>query len=198
MSAPIFDEMIAAAEKLATEYLIDTKKSLPPTWYFFTDDGEVEVHVTAWHDDIEKEVMCAVLRKTLADPKYIAYAVISGTRKRQRAVMPRKLVPHKAEDFVHPSKMAGFKAWIASRPPEVRKLAAEFPIGTVITDNDGNDFYVIGWGETEDGRADTLLISPIWVGENYDMAMLMKHQCHAHHLRDEPRRVKRAIPRGQK
>jgi hypothetical protein len=117
-SAPDFDEVIAAAEKLTTEYLIDTKKSLPPTWYFFTDDGKVEVHITAWHDDIEKEVMCAVLRAALRDPKYIAYACISEMWVSRRGISDLQLTVRPRDD---PKRQEGVVCYVCTRTERAQR-----------------------------------------------------------------------------
>lgn len=45
--------------------------------------------------------------------------------------MTRKLTPISASEGVEPDKQAAFAVWVATRPDVVRKLADEFPIGTV-------------------------------------------------------------------
>lgn len=70
---------------------------------------------------------------------------------------------------------AAIQEWIASRPPSVRALAAEFPLGSVIDETD----YVIGWTEN-----DMILVSPIWLGYDYEAAMSGKRRVCAAHVRD--------------
>lgn len=70
------------------------------------------------------------------------------------------------------------KAWLASRPESVQKLAAEFPGGTVIM-FDGVSHHILGY--TED---DTLILSPVNPGVDYDSAMSNRVYLCAQHLRD--------------
>jgi hypothetical protein len=92
--------------------------------------------------------------------------------------MPRKLTPHNALDFVRPANVAMFNEWLESRPECVRKLANEYPIGSVVQDQCGDDWYVVGWDES-----DRLVISPIWIGEDYDGAMGARRLICAGHIR---------------
>ena len=74
--------------------------------------------------------------------------------------------------------VGGLKAWIASRPECVRKLALEFPIGTTV-EVEGRDLYLIGW--TED---DMLILSPLTFFENdYDEVLAAKQYLCAAHVR---------------
>jgi len=52
--------------------------------------------------------------------------------------------------------MADFynSGWFKSRPPEIQKLALEFPPTTVM-----GDYFVIGWTESKDGKAVGLKLS---------------------------------------
>jgi hypothetical protein len=88
--------------------------------------------------------------------------------------VPRKLEP--LIDPFDPVHAAAAAEWLGSRPPVVKALAAEFPLGTVITDWYGDDWYVIGWNES-----DCVIISPIWPGGNdYDASMMQRRTAHAH------------------
>jgi hypothetical protein len=65
--------------------------------------------------------------------------------------------------------MTTYQEWIASRPPAIRALAAEFPLGTRIMIA-GLTHYVLGYGES-DGKADALIVTPVdpafdWVAAN--------------------------------
>jgi hypothetical protein len=82
--------------------------------------------------------------------------------------------PHDGFGMTHEA----YEAWIASRPPIIQKLSTEFPMGSVVPLTDG-DYYVIGWGES-----DTISLSKIWLGDDYDRAIAGRVKIHAHHLRD--------------
>ena len=70
------------------------------------------------------------------------------------------------------------QAWIASRPECVQKLAQEFPLGTLITDENETRYFLIGY--TEDDR---LIISPVDPHEDYDRARDERSYICAEHLR---------------
>lgn len=72
----------------------------------------------------------------------------------------------------------GYQGWLATRPECVQKLAAEFPLGTVVQ-HDGTNLYLLGY--TED---DTLIMSEIDPGVDYDGANASKVYFCAGHLRD--------------
>jgi hypothetical protein len=72
--------------------------------------------------------------------------------------------------------------WLASRPESVRKLLAEFPMGTEIMIDD-RPWWVIG--ATED---DILVISPVAPSDNtaiYNEMMRRRKRICADHLRDK-------------
>lgn len=72
----------------------------------------------------------------------------------------------------------GLKAWIASRPECVRKLALEFPIGTTV-DVGNETLYLIGWTES-----DMLILSPLTFFDNdYDEVLAAKRYLCASHVR---------------
>jgi hypothetical protein len=77
MSEPDFDAVIAAAEAIATEWLItEGKKELPPTWMLFHADGLAETVITIWDGPIGKKVAQAQIRDRLKDPDIVAFAHI--------------------------------------------------------------------------------------------------------------------------
>ena len=73
-----------------------------------------------------------------------------------------------------------FEQWLATRPESVRELAKEFPLGLEIGVG-GVTHYLIGY--TED---DSLIISPIWPGDDYDAAYEARQHVCADHLRGLP------------
>jgi hypothetical protein len=79
--------------------------------------------------------------------------------------------------------MSGLQEWLASRPPVVRRLLAEFPLGTEII-IDGKTWWIIGATENEH---ETLIISPVRPSDDKKtfakMKRLRQRVC-AHHLRD--------------
>jgi hypothetical protein len=77
---------------------------------------------------------------------------------------------------------ATMEEWLASRPESVRKLLAEFPMGTEIMIDD-RPWWVIG--ATED---DILVISPVMPSddrEQYEAMMRLRKRLCADHLRDK-------------
>jgi hypothetical protein len=76
-----------------------------------------------------------------------------------------------------------YQTWIASRPEVVRQNAIEFPMGSVITLEDG-DYYVIGWTETSSRETAALILSKIWIGDDYERAIATRIKLHAQHVRD--------------
>lgn len=82
------------------------------------------------------------------------------------------------------------REWVRTRPPDVQKLAREFPAGIVITDQHGDDWYVMGYVEGDDA----VLIVPEWPwpgSDRYDRVMAARQTIHAAHLRDGSVPVKR-------
>ena len=80
--------------------------------------------------------------------------------------------------------------WLAERPPMVRKLLSEFPVGTEV-DLKGERWYVIGAldGFPLDREEETLLISPIRPSYQNDTEIHRKMLeqriwLHAYQLRD--------------
>lgn len=71
-----------------------------------------------------------------------------------------------------------FLKWLESQPDPVRQLAAEFPIGSVLSVK-GGTWYVIGWSE-----GDELFISQTWLGDDYDKAIEERELIHASHVRN--------------
>src|SRR5215472_7590828 len=97
--------------------------------------------------------------------------------------MPRVLRPRER------GAPRGLKDWVKTRPPVVQALAAEFPPGCVVTDPQGDDWYVMGYGEP-----DHVILVPFWPwpGEDrYARAMSERQVAHAAHLRDGSARVRR-------
>jgi hypothetical protein len=88
-----------------------------------------------------------------------------------------------------------FIAWREDRPPEVLALARAFPIGTVITDHEDADWFVIGWGQTapcQHGQTGALIISPVWPDtDHYDESMERRQWIHVHHITDGEATVRR-------
>jgi hypothetical protein len=79
--------------------------------------------------------------------------------------------------------MATLDEWLASRPEVVRRLLAEFPLGTEVS-IDGKPWYVIG---AADDEHETLIISPVRPSDDrkiYDEMMRQRQRVCAHHLRD--------------
>lgn len=76
------------------------------------------------------------------------------------------------------------QAWLATRPPCVQKLAAEFPINSAIdprlTKHVGSEMYFV-FGYTEDDR---LVISAIDPHKDYEGALANRKYVCASHLRD--------------
>lgn len=60
--------------------------------------------------------------------------------------------------------MDPFQAWLATRPECVQKLAAEFPLGTVVQ-HDGKALHLLGYNED-----DMLILSEIDPHKDYDGA----------------------------
>lgn len=75
------------------------------------------------------------------------------------------------------SPIGPWEAWLATRPECVRKLAAEFPLGTEIEIN-GVPHWLLGYTEN-----DMLIISPINPGEDYDGACQAREWICAGHVR---------------
>lgn len=69
--------------------------------------------------------------------------------------------------------------WVASRPPEIRALVAEFRPGLAVS-VDGERHYVIGYNE-----GDMLIVSPINPCVDYDGALADKVYVCAAHFREE-------------
>ena len=69
------------------------------------------------------------------------------------------------------------QAWLDTRPERVRRLAAEFPLRTLVNMR-GVLFFVIGY--TED---DSLIVSQTDPSDNYDAAMADRQYVCAEHLR---------------
>lgn len=67
--------------------------------------------------------------------------------------------------------------WLATRPESVRKLAAEFPLGTTFLIK-GERFYLLGYNEN-----DMIIISKINPHEEYDEALANKEYVCAEHVR---------------
>lgn len=74
---------------------------------------------------------------------------------------------------------ATFEEWLASRPPSVQALVAEFPLGTAL-EHEGGMLYLLGYTE-----GDMLIFSPINPSDNYDAANANKVYICANHLRPE-------------
>lgn len=71
--------------------------------------------------------------------------------------------------------------WIQSRPPAVRKLALEFPLGTRISfHEEGELFYVIGYTEGGD-----LVVSKIDPDKDFAAAVANKELLCAHCIRTQ-------------
>lgn len=108
--------------------------------------------------------------------------------------MPRRLEP--ITDPFGGARHAAAKEWMESRPDNIKALAAEYPMGSVITDHEGKDWYVIGWGETEPcehGQHGAVIISPIWPDQgSYDAAMKARQYIHAHHIADGEATIRKA------
>lgn len=67
------------------------------------------------------------------------------------------------------------RAWLASRPECVQKLAAQFSFDAEYI-IDGTSYYLLGYTEQ-----DKLILSPIDPNQNYDAAMSNKiYVCAAH------------------
>ncbi len=66
------------------------------------------------------------------------------------------------------------KEWLESRPEKVQKLAAEFPLGTVIRTPAGVDLYLLGYTEN-----DGLVMSAIDPSKDFDGAVASKVFVHA-------------------
>lgn len=87
-----------------------------------------------------------------------------------------------------------FIAWREARPPAILEIAHAFPIGTVVTDYEGVDWYVIGWGETspcEHGQTGALIISPVSPYDDYDESIKRRQWIHVHHITDGEATVRR-------
>lgn len=86
-------------------------------------------------------------------------------------------------------------AWREARPPYVLEMARAFPIGTVVTDHEDLDWYVIGWGKTtpcQHGQTGALIISPVWPDDShYDESMERRQYIHVHHITDGEATVRR-------
>jgi hypothetical protein len=66
--------------------------------------------------------------------------------------------------------------WLATRPPKVRALAQEFPVGLVLEDEDGCQLHVIGYTEQ-----DHLIVSPVSPDLDYHAALASRcYLCAAH------------------
>jgi hypothetical protein len=72
----------------------------------------------------------------------------------------------------------GFQEWLETRPESVRKLAAEFPLGSSIINGD-DVFYLLGYTEN-----DMLIISDINPGVDYEGALENTQYVCASHARD--------------
>lgn len=70
------------------------------------------------------------------------------------------------------------EAWLATRPECVQRLAAEFPLNTVVDMPDGKRLYLCGY--TEDDR---LILSEIDPAVDYDAALAQRTYLCAEHLR---------------
>jgi hypothetical protein len=65
--------------------------------------------------------------------------------------------------------------WLETRPPAIRRLAAEFPLSTLI-ELDGVTHYVMGYGD-----GGILILTPVDPMRDYDRAMDERvHVCASH------------------
>lgn len=71
-----------------------------------------------------------------------------------------------------------YKAWVDSRPQQVRKLCYEFPLGSKFIVPGKGTCHLLGYTEN-----DMLILSPIDPTEYYDLAHLRKFYLCAEHLR---------------
>lgn len=69
------------------------------------------------------------------------------------------------------------RAWLATRPESVRRLAAEFPLGSSFA-VDGERLYLLGYTEE-----DMLIVSPVDPAVDYDGANASKKYLCASHCR---------------
>lgn len=73
----------------------------------------------------------------------------------------------------------GWYIWLATRPKCVRRLAAEFPLGSEFDTGGGKIMHLIGYTEN-----DTLIVSPIDPSGDVDAAMECREYLCAEHFRE--------------
>ena len=67
-----------------------------------------------------------------------------------------------------------FDDWMQTRPDCIKQLAREFPLHTKLSEG-----YVIGWHED-----DMLIVSPITLDDDYDIALRQSRHVCAKHFRN--------------
>lgn len=71
-----------------------------------------------------------------------------------------------------------FQEWLATRPPEIQKLAREFPPGSEVTVS-GKAYYVVSYADN-----DVIGITPFPPGSCFDLAIENRQHVHAKCLRE--------------
>lgn len=88
-------------------------------------------------------------------------------------------------DDLSPEELAAaWAAWVAARPPQIQRAIKKYPVGYKLLTPDDETWWVIGWAETDDPDAVTIIFSRVNPFEDYDGAHLPenKHYVCAHHL----------------
>lgn len=68
-----------------------------------------------------------------------------------------------------------WQAWVATRPKVVQELAAEFPVGSTFTGDDGETLYLVGYDE--DGNLLVVDQDPLEHEFNQDTSQVLCADC---------------------
>lgn len=104
--------------------------------------------------------------------------------------MTRHLDPRAPTDGLTDEGSREYFAWLKAKCGDVTELCTEFPIGTVISDPAGDDWYVVGWQQA--GVA--VLVCPQWPPNDRTAAFPLIRQWHINHLREPSAQVRRFKP----
>jgi len=129
-----FDEIRRYAEKVATEWLVDQRRELPPTWLLFDATDKVQTFITPWGGDFEKQIAFATIRahlNPLAEPKIVAYAYIgemwmatreAGAVIRGEGGAPERVAPGTLRPSEDPKRREYVICYVSSRTERAQFL----------------------------------------------------------------------------
>lgn len=92
--------------------------------------------------------------------------------------------PDDDEPLSKPERLAAWRAWVASRPPQIQRAIAQFPIGSTLI-HAGERLYLIGWADLHDSDEVRLIFSVVNPATDYEAANLPENKRYicSHHLK---------------